>query len=143
MISLARAIVRPVIRLRLQRFARINMEGEPTLTKSQLKKLEKERLKAELKAKKAAQHAEQQAKEQGEDYAKDLYGDLSPEPTHLRTTTVYTDVAQIEEGLKGQVITVRARVHNARVKGTIAFLVLRDTFYTVQCVACKSETISK
>lgn len=38
---------------------------------------------------------------------------------------------------------IRGRVHNSRVKGNLAFLVLRDTFYTVQCVAVKNEQISK
>ncbi len=119
------------------------MEGDQPLSKSQLKKLEKERLKAELKAKKAAQHAEQQAQEQGEDYAKERYGDLSPEPTHERSTIQYTEIQHIDASRLGQSVTVRARVHNSRVKGTLAFLILRDTFYTVQCVACKNETISK
>lgn len=52
----ARSIIIPV--LRLQRFTKFHMEGDQPLSKSQLKKLEKERLKAEQKAKKAAEHAE-------------------------------------------------------------------------------------
>lgn len=38
---------------------------------------------------------------------------------------------------------VRARLHNVRGKGNNCFLVLRESFYTLQACAFKSETISK
>lgn len=79
----------------------------------------------------------------GEDYARHLYGDLPAEPTQERTKTVYTDIKQIDAACHDKQVTVRARIHNSRVKGNLAFLVLRESFYTIQTVACKSETVSK
>jgi aspartyl-tRNA synthetase len=35
-------------------------------------------------------------------------------------------IAKIDASLLGQVILVRARLHNSRVKGNLAFLVLRE-----------------
>lgn len=79
----------------------------------------------------------------GEDYAKHLYGDLSFGGCHERSEKIWHKIAQLDENLNEQVVNVRARVYNSRVKGNLAFLVLRDHYYTVQCVASKNEQISK
>lgn len=50
---------------------------------------------------------------------------------------------EIDESKVGQTILVRARLHNSRVKGNLAFLVLRDQFSSIQCVASKGDEVSK
>jgi aspartyl-tRNA synthetase len=45
--------------------------------------------------------------------------------------------------LEGKQILVRARVHNSRGKGNSCFIVLRDSYSTLQACAFKSETVSK
>jgi len=67
----------------------------------------------------------------GEDYSTELYGDLSTAPTHERTTKVYTKIQDLTEALTDSTVNLRARIHNSRVKGNLAFLVLRDHYYTV------------
>lgn len=43
----------------------------------------------------------------------------------------------------GKEVLVRGRLSNSRVKGNLAFLVLRDNFLSVQCVCAKNDKISK
>jgi len=52
-------------------------------------------------------------------------------------------MTNLDSKLVDQNVILRARIHNIRVKGNLAFLVLRKGFATVQAVAAKSETISK
>lgn len=52
---------------------------------------------------------------------------------------MWTRVIAIDESLLGKAILVRARVHNSRVKGNLAFLVLREQFSTIQAVASKGD----
>lgn len=56
---------------------------------------------------------------------------------------MWTQVKDINESLEGQEVLVRARIHNIRAKGNSAFLVLRESFATLQACAFKSETTPK
>lgn len=48
----------------------------------------------------------------------------------------WTEIGELTESLKGQEVLIRGRVHTSRaVGGKLAFIVLRDTGFTVQCVA--------
>lgn len=118
-------------------------DGKPT--KSQLKKLEKEAKKAAQKAANAQKvQQSQQAAQSAEDPLKDNYGeyDLMNDPT--RTDRVWTPVHEIDDSLVGKDILVRARIHSSRVKGNLAFLVLRQRHSDVQVVAAvKADKISK
>lgn len=40
-------------------------------------------------------------------------------------------------------VRIRGRVHNSRAKGNMAFVVVRESFATVQAVLAKGDTISK
>jgi aspartyl-tRNA synthetase len=51
--------------------------------------------------------------------------------SHEKTDRVWTRVIAIDDTLIGKSILVRARVHNSRVKGNLAFLVLREQFSTI------------
>lgn len=79
----------------------------------------------------------------GDDYASHLYGDLPAEPSLVKSEKVYTELKCLDDSFLDKKVVVRARVHNTRVKGNLAFVVLRDHFYSVQCVASKNESISK
>ena len=96
-----------------------------------------------LKAEKEAAHQQQQSASLGEDYSRHLYGDMAIEPIMVKTGRTWTKVQDINESLDNQEVLLRGRVHNSRVKGNLAFLVIRDHFYSIQCVASKSELISK
>ncbi|KAG6555965.1 hypothetical protein Mapa_001905 [Marchantia paleacea] len=50
-------------------------------------------------------------------------------------------VSQLDQELKGQTVLVRGRVHAVRGKGKMAFLVVRESGYTVQCLASIAENI--
>ncbi|KAL3675014.1 hypothetical protein R1sor_024962 [Riccia sorocarpa] len=48
---------------------------------------------------------------------------------------------QLNQELKGQTVLVRGRVHAVRGKGKMAFLVVREAGYTVQCLASVAENV--
>ena len=54
-----------------------------------------------------------------------------------------TSLKDLETNNKDSLVKVRARVHSLRVKGNIAFIVLRQDINTLQAVAVKSEEINK
>ncbi|CAD8150445.1 unnamed protein product [Paramecium octaurelia] len=72
----------------------------------------------------------------------DSYGDVSLIEQSQKTNRQWMKVCQINESTIGQTILVRARIHNSRIKGKIAFLVLRENWYTIQAVLTKGEKIS-
>lgn len=45
--------------------------------------------------------------------------------------------------MAGQVVIVRARLHNSRSKGKLAFFVLREQYFTVQALLSAEGDISK
>ena len=67
----------------------------------------------------------------GEDYSKELYGDLTVEPIFPTEKRVWTEFKEINESLVDKEILVRGRLFNSRVKGNLAFLVMRNSFLTV------------
>jgi aspartyl/asparaginyl-tRNA synthetase len=72
-----------------------------------------------------------------------LYGELSSWPTFPSSDREWTEFKQLQEELAGKEVLVRGRLSNSRVKGNLAFLVLRDNYLSVQCVGAKNEYISK
>lgn len=61
----------------------------------------------------------------------------------IRFTKKFTNVKDIDESLAGKDVIVRARLHNSRSKGKLAFFVLRDQFSTVQALLSAEGDISK
>lgn len=72
------------------------------------------------------------------------YGVLQMIQSETQTDRVWTKVKDLDLSLEGKQVLVRARLHNQRVKGNLAFVVLRESFATVQAVAfANKETTSK
>jgi aspartyl-tRNA synthetase len=114
-----------------------------------LKKAEREAKKAAKAAEKAAKEAAKEAAKAAEaarklaaltqpdpnDPLKDKYGDIPMVQSQEVSGRVWTDVSALAPDLKDKEVLLRARVHNVRGKGTLAFLVLRQQTATVQAVA--------
>jgi len=77
------------------------------------------------------------------DWKTDIYGDYPVIKSTFRSERVWTAVKDINEALEGQEVLVRARIHNIRAKGNSAFVVLRESFATLQACAFKSESTPK
>lgn len=77
------------------------------------------------------------------DWKTDTFGDYPFIKSTFRSDRVWTAVKDVNETLEGKEILVRARIHNIRAKGNSAFVVLRESFATLQAVAFKNETITK
>lgn len=73
----------------------------------------------------------------------DTFGDYPFIKSTFRSGRVWTAVKDINDTLEGKEVLVRARIHNIRAKGNSAFVVLRESFATVQAVAFKSQTTTK
>ncbi|BFZ56670.1 aspartate--tRNA ligase dps1 [Savitreella phatthalungensis] len=121
----------------------LDADGNP-LSKSALKKLEKERAKAAKAAEVAARlAAEKAAREQAAsvDFSKDSYGDLPLNRSTAREGPQYTPLDEISAAHDGETVTVRARVHNSRASGAkMCFLVLRGGIDTIQALAVANKT---
>ncbi|KAI8871863.1 aspartyl-tRNA synthetase-like protein [Ramicandelaber brevisporus] len=121
-------------------------DGKP-LTKSQLKKLAKEREKAEKKAAAAAKDAALRAAQQSAepDFASANYGFLELNQSKTRSGRVRTAIEDINESIVGQQILMRARVQTSRAAGNkMCFFVLRQRTKTVQAVlVMDTEHVSK
>jgi prolyl-tRNA editing enzyme YbaK/EbsC (Cys-tRNA(Pro) deacylase) len=61
----------------------------------------------------------------------------------LRFTKTFTSVGELTDSRKDESVIVRARVHNVRGKGGLAFFVLREQCFTVQAVMANDDNISK
>lgn len=112
-------------------------EGEGSApSKSALKKAQKEKEKAEKAAKRKEQEQQERAQAEANDTAKELYGALPKDPTSAGPPPC--DITKLASVEPGSVITIRARVHNARVQSAkLAFLVLRQRTETVQAVVAE------
>lgn len=77
------------------------------------------------------------------DWKTDTFGDYPFIKSTFRSDRVWTPVKDINGTLEGKEVLVRARIHNIRAKGNSAFVVLRESFATVQAVAFKSESTPK
>ena len=89
-------------------------DGKP-LSKSALKKLQKEQEKAKKKAERAQQ--QQSAVDDGPDYAVDKYGRLPLNQSQQKSGRVRTRVEEIGADHVGKSILIRARLHTTRAKG--------------------------
>jgi len=58
-------------------------------------------------------------------------------------TIKFTQLGDINDEFADKEVTIRVRVHSSRVKGNLAFLVVRQSLHTLQAVAFKSEEVSK
>ena len=110
--------------------------GAPS--KNALKKAAKEKEKAEKAAKRQEQERQEREKAEANDTAKHLYGKLSnglEEQTEGRAQMSTTSLRDLSEKQEGSEVTVRARVHNARVQSAkLAFLDLRQRTENIQAV---------
>jgi aspartyl-tRNA synthetase len=77
------------------------------------------------------------------DWKTDTFGDYPFIKSTFRSDRVWTAIKDVDETNEGKEVLVRGRVHNIRAKGNSAFLVLRESFATLQAVAFKSETTPK
>lgn len=68
---------------------------------------------------------------------------MSSWPTFPSSERKWTEFRELDEAMVGKEVLVRGRLSNSRVKGNLAFLVLRDNYLSVQCVGSKSDKISK
>lgn len=95
---------------------------------------------------KAAAQGEENKKDPNDPSA-DLFGERelirSQGDPEIRFTKVFTKVCDIDESLAGKEIIVRARLHNSRSKGKLAFFVLREQYSTVQGLLSAEGKISK
>ncbi len=110
--------------------------GGSAPSKNALKKAQKEKEKAEKAAKRKEQEQQDRAKAEANDTAKELYGNL---PTDLSSAGPPScSIEQLSSLEPDSVITLRARVHNARVQSAkLAFLVLRQRPETIQAVVAE------
>lgn len=86
---------------------------------------------------KSAQQGKQEA-----DYSVDQYGSYGHMGSFHHEKTLIK-IKEVGMSQKDTCIWVRGRVSNIRQKGNLAFIVLRDNMFNLQCVASKSETVSK
>ncbi|GMM52626.1 aspartate--tRNA ligase [Starmerella bacillaris] len=109
----------------------LDAEGKP-LTKSALKKLQKEKEKAAKKAAIAARVAaeEQQRKNNEPDVSEGKYGTfplIQSKASDKTGVDRVKDISQIDQSWAGKDIVFRARVHNTRLQGNkMAFIELRQ-----------------
>lgn len=111
---------------------------------------------SERDAKKAARLAERQAKTQEaqgtaeadeNDFAKHLYGDRelnkSQGDPNARFGKKFTRVESIDHFMDGEKVIIRSRLHNTRAKGKMCFVILRQSFASIQGAMFVDETRSK
>ncbi|MCJ1291044.1 hypothetical protein MMC34_002586 [Xylographa carneopallida] len=114
-------------------------KGEETgaPSKNALKKAAKDKEKAEKAAKRQEQERLEKEKTEASDTSKHLYGKLAegiPDPSKQKSSA-NTTLRDLNEELENKEVTVRARVHNARVQSAkLAFLDLRQRTENLQAV---------
>ncbi|KAG0139656.1 hypothetical protein CROQUDRAFT_666159 [Cronartium quercuum f. sp. fusiforme G11] len=121
-------------------------DGQP-LSKSALKKLEKEREKAKKKAEREQKEQEEKAKREASevDYATQNYGKLPLNQSQERNCYTWTELEKIQPSMVGERVRLQARVHNSRSQSAkLGFLVLRQQTSTIQAIlGATPDTISK
>ncbi|KAK3812974.1 MAG: hypothetical protein J3Q66DRAFT_300991 [Benniella sp.] len=123
----------------------LDENGQP-LTKSALKKLEKERLKKEKAEKGAAARAQQAAQSSSAvDYSKDFYGKKPFNRSEDRPGLKRERLTDINASRAGEKVWIRARVQTSRPTGNkMCFFQLRQNSSTIQGLVVYNETtISK
>jgi nondiscriminating aspartyl-tRNA synthetase len=110
-----------------------NAEGEQKLSKSQLKKLERNAKKAEKKAQNQPANATNENAAGEEDVSEGRYGPYKMiQSSETRNDVVFTEIGKLTSSLNGQEVWVRGRLHTSRVKGKTCFIVIRQRISTVQ-----------
>ena len=109
-------------------------EGAAGPSKNALKKAAKDKEKAEKAAKRQEQERQEREKADANDTAKHLYGKLT-DGVVKQAEEKAPSLRDLTSDLEGKSVTVRARVHNARVKSAkLAFLDLRQRTENIQAV---------
>ncbi|KAI5845981.1 hypothetical protein BZA05DRAFT_377896 [Tricharina praecox] len=111
-------------------------DGKP-LTKSAIKKLQKEKEKAEkAAARKAKEDAEKAARDAANvDHATEFYGKQPLNNSATRPGHTYAQLSALSAANDGEEVILRARVQNSRAQGAkMVFLVLRQSFETIQAL---------
>ncbi|XP_002965575.2 aspartate--tRNA ligase 1, cytoplasmic [Selaginella moellendorffii] len=118
------------------------VEASPGMSKKAAQKAAK---KAEKELRQAAALAAAAAEEEEIDPLADKYGDTKLEDLQSKAVTgrKWTEISELGTDLEGSTVLVRGRVHSKRAKGKMAFLVLRETIHTVQCVVSMENVGSK
>ena len=114
--------------------------GAPVKSEAELAK--------EKKQERLAKRQEQSgAAKKEDDPSANFYGDLplnrSQSDPEKRYEKVFTNVQDITAEKVGQEVLIRGRAHAVTGKGSIAFVIVRQGYYTVQATASVGETISK
>ncbi|KAG0138575.1 hypothetical protein HOY82DRAFT_595728 [Tuber indicum] len=125
----------------------IGPDGKP-LSKSAIKKLQKEREKAEKAAKRAALEAEQKAAREAAnvDHATGNYGTKKMIQSTERSGTKRIQLSKLTAEDDGTEVVFRARLQNARAQGAkMCFVVLRQQSVSIQAVLTVNTegTVSK
>ncbi|KAF9434315.1 aspartate--tRNA ligase dps1 [Entomortierella beljakovae] len=124
----------------------LDENGQP-LTKSALKKLEKERLKKEKQQEAAAKRAAQAAASASAsvDYSKEFYGKKPMNQSTERPGLKHERVSNINSSRAGEKVWIRARVQTSRSAGNkMCFMQLRQNSSTIQgLLEFNDDTISK
>uniref|UniRef100_A0A0K0EHP6 Aspartate--tRNA ligase, cytoplasmic n=1 Tax=Strongyloides stercoralis TaxID=6248 RepID=A0A0K0EHP6_STRER len=121
-------------------------EGEKKLSKKELNKLARAAKKAEAKAKNSGnenQQKENEDKDSITDVSEGLYGSYGLIQSNIKKDIIFTDVKDINSSLDKQQVWIRGRLHNSRVKGKTAFLVIRQRIFSIQALMFVGEKISK
>ena len=131
-------------------------EKKPEEAKKKKEKKEKKGKgdkKPEENKQKQDRRAKKEQKAQEDVYVKDpadpcasKFGDMELNMSQMdpeeRFKILYTPVSALVEGLEGKTLRVRARLHNSRIKGKMGFLVLRESFSTVQALLMVGPEVS-
>ena len=126
----------------------IELGGIPEEPKEEKKVDDREAKKAErLAARQKKVEASTEVKWDPKDPSADSFGERgiirSGGDPEIRFTKKFTNVGDITKEMKGETVIVRARLHNSRGKGGLAFFVIRHQFSTIQAVLQVGEGISK
>mmetsp|Transcript_33492 Transcript_33492/g.99711 ORF Transcript_33492/g.99711 Transcript_33492/m.99711 type:complete len:564 (-) Transcript_33492:612-2303(-) len=120
--------------------------GGRTEAEREAKKAAKAAAKAAKEAEKAAKAAMRGVKAatmtaaDPDDPLKDSYGDEEMVQSKTHATKTFVRVEDLQPGMKGQQVLMRARIHTIRSKGKSAFLVVRQRTATVQAVLFADDT---
>ena len=114
-------------------------EGSTPPSKNALKKAQKEKEKAEKAAKRAEEERKQKEASAANDTAKNLYGKFEGGLVPKAERGEVYELPDLKEDLVGKVVTVEARVANARVQSAkLGFLDLRDGTENIQAVIAET-----
>ncbi|OZJ04919.1 hypothetical protein BZG36_02636 [Bifiguratus adelaidae] len=132
----------PSLILLNHRYSDASAENPQGLSKSALKKLEKQREKEKKKAEIAARVAAEASSKEAAfvDYSKGRYGKLPLNQSAERTGQVREKIERINESREGETVWIRARLQTSRAQGNkMCFFVFRQGTATIQGLLLQSE----